>query len=71
MSEKQRDGVEHCFACGRKLGKSPYLADTRDDQTVYVGSECAKLIKSAGEQGYQPPLGGPRLYPLTHASQRT
>ena len=53
---------ERCFACGRKLGKKPLLVDTRDGQLVYVGSECAKLIKAAGEKGYKPPLGGPRLY---------
>lgn len=53
---------EKCFACGRKLGKSPKLADTRDDQKVFVGSECFKMIQKAGESGYQPPGGGPRLY---------
>jgi hypothetical protein len=54
-----------CFACGRKLGSNPYPVDTRDDQWVYVGSECYKLIMRAGLEGYQPPLGGPRLYVLT------
>lgn len=51
-----------CFACDRKLGTSPHLVDTRDGQTVFVGSKCYQLIKAAGERGYQPPLGGPRLY---------
>lgn len=51
-----------CFACGRKTGKTPQLVDTRDDQLVYVGSECFKLIQSAENQGYQPPHGGPRLW---------
>lgn len=55
---------EDCFACGRKLGKSPQLVDTRDDQTVYVGRECYRLIKAAGSNGYQSPLGGPRLFLL-------
>lgn len=53
-----------CFACNRPLGKSPVIVDTRDDQTVYVGRECYKLVVAAGETGYQPPLGGPRLYLL-------
>lgn len=53
-----------CFACDRKLGKNPKMADTRDNQIVYVGINCYKHIEDAGETGYQPPLGGPRLYPL-------
>lgn len=53
---------ERCFACGRKLGKNPALIDTRDGQTAFVGSECYKFIARAGEIGWQPPRGGPRLY---------
>ena len=53
-----------CFACDKPLGFNPAVADTRDDQYVNVGSECYKLIKQAGEVGYQPPLGGPKLYTL-------
>jgi hypothetical protein len=56
---------EKCFACGRKLGKTPKLVDTRDSQLVYVGVECFKEIQRAGEVGYQPPKGGPRLYLMT------
>ena len=59
--------MEHrdkCFACDRRLGRTPALVDTRDGQTVYVGTECYKLIKAAGDTGYQPPTGGPRLYLL-------
>jgi len=63
MSE--RFGADKCFACDRKLGRSYALVDTRDDQLVYVGSECVKLITAAGDKGYQPPKGGPRLYPIT------
>lgn len=55
---------ERCFACGRKLGRNPTRVDTRDAQTVLVGRECAKLVKASGVAGYQPPKGGPRLYPL-------
>lgn len=50
-----------CFACDRKLGKSPKLVDTRDGQLVYIGSECFKKIAA---DGWQPPKGGPKLYPL-------
>lgn len=56
---------KRCFACGRKTGRNPRRADTRDDQVVLIGSECYKLIRAAGEAGWQPPMGGPRLYPLT------
>lgn len=52
---------DKCFACGRKLGKSPALVDTRDGQTVYVGRECAKMVTT---EGWQPPKGGPKLYPM-------
>ena len=58
-----KDGIAlRCFACDRKLGKNPKLVDTRDAQLVFVGSECHKMIVQAGESGYQPPLGGPRLF---------
>lgn len=48
-----------CFACNRKLGKNPYVAVTGDGQRVNVGSQCYKLI---GPEGYQPPMGGPKLF---------
>lgn len=54
----------HCFACDRRLGRKPLLVDTRDSQKVYVGSECAKHVKRAGDAGWQPPKGGPKLYPI-------
>ena len=53
--------TERCYACDRRVNR-PTLADTRDGQTVYVGSECFKLIKRSGDTGWQPPKGGPRLY---------
>ncbi len=56
--------MNKCFACGKKLGKNPKEVDTRDDQVAFVGDGCYKLIKQSGEEGYQPPKGGPRLYPL-------
>lgn len=54
-----------CFACGKKIKGSGYLIDTRDSQTAVVGPDCFKRIKSAGDVGYQPPLGGPRLYEIS------
>lgn len=59
------DQDDKCFACGKAFrdGKK-LLADTREDQKVFVGSACMKKIIRAGEAGYQPPLGGPRLYPV-------
>lgn len=57
---------DKCFACGKPLRAllTPFEVDTRDGQTVFVGPECNRKVQSAGEAGYQPPLGGPRLYPL-------
>jgi hypothetical protein len=55
-----------CFACGKKLGAKPALADTRDGQIVYVGRECIKKVIAAGEQGLPvtPWPNGVRLYPM-------
>lgn len=53
-----------CYACDRKLGANPYVADTKDGQFVFVGTECHKHIRLAGNAGWQPPKGGPRLYVL-------
>jgi hypothetical protein len=53
-----------CFACDRplpRLGGNFGEAITSDGQTVYVGSECLKKVIKA-DNGYQPPLGGPKLY---------
>ena len=56
---------DRCFACGKKLGKNPILVDTRDAQHVYVGRDCARNVAQAGDTGWQPPRGGPRLYPMS------
>ena len=53
-----------CYACDKSLGRNPALADTRDNQIVFVGTECSKQIQRAGNAGWQPPKGGPRLYPI-------
>lgn len=62
---RANDATEKCFACGKPLGANPSLADTRDGQTAHVGSECMRKIEAAGETGWQPPRGGPKLYPLS------
>ena len=57
-----------CFACDRLiLGRAPHSADTRDGQVVHVGAICFRQIKKAGDAGYQPPKGGPRLYLIAEA----
>ena len=56
--------IGRCFACDRKLGRNPAIIDTRDGQTAFVGAECFKLIIKAGDSGWQPPKGGPKLYPI-------
>lgn len=60
MSEREK-----CFACDKKLKGRGYLIDTRDNQTAVVGPGCFKKIRESGEAGYQPPLGGPRLYEIS------
>lgn len=56
---------KRCFACGRVItAEPPPMADTRDGQLVYVGPECMRRIVTAGDEGYQPPKGGPRLWTL-------
>jgi len=50
-----------CFACLRVL-KQPKEVWTSDPQMQWVGPECYKKIVAAGEQGYQPAIGGPRLF---------
>lgn len=62
---RANDARERCFACGKPLGANPKLIDTRDGQTAYVGSECWKFVAAAGDSGYQPPRGGPKLYPMS------
>lgn len=50
-----------CFACDRAL-RRPHLVRCIDEQTVFVGPECFRRISASGKTGYQPPLGGPRLF---------
>lgn len=59
--------VDKCYACGKQLKIETLKALTSDGQTVFVGPDCYKCIKKAHTAGYQPPLGGPKLYtPLVH-----
>lgn len=60
MTVKHTKG--NCAACGKRLINIPSLADTRDDQVVYVGNDCHTAILKCGENGYLPPKGGVRLY---------
>lgn len=53
--------TDRCFACSRKLAVG-YIADTRDGQLVTVGPECLRKVLKAGNAGFQPLLGGPRLW---------
>jgi hypothetical protein len=59
-----------CFACEKPVGAKSHLAFTPDGQSVYVGRECYNLIESAGDRGWQPPKGGPRLYTLSANPER-
>ena len=56
----RKNGVEvvKCFACDRHTS-NPQKATTSDGQVVYVGADCYRKI---GPDGWQPPMGGPRLY---------
>lgn len=51
-----------CFACNKRIQHGGGLAITADGQLVNVGMECFNRIQKAKAAGYQPPLGGPRLY---------
>ena len=54
--------MRKCFACDKKLENNPPIIKTIDGQYVFVGRGCWHKIKKTGEIGYQPPLGGPRLW---------
>lgn len=43
--------MDRCFVCDKKLGKQPFLVDTRDGQKVLVGRDCYKKIVEAGPDG--------------------
>lgn len=58
------EAATKCFACDRPLGRNPMLADTRDGQLVFVGSDCFAQIQFAAKSGqpWQPKKGGPCLF---------
>lgn len=58
-----------CFACSKLMKKWAFQVESSDGnaltihgQMQYVGSECYRKIRKCGSLGYQPPLGGPRLF---------
>jgi hypothetical protein len=70
------DQDDKCFACGRTFRRNSYgrivfhpEALTIDGQRVFVGYDCAKRIGAAGRDGYQPPMGGPRLWSEMNAPE--
>lgn len=56
--------VIKCFACD-KITSRPRLVRCIDEQTVMVGSDCFRYIRDAKNKGYQPPLGGPKLFEIS------
>jgi hypothetical protein len=68
MSESRASvAPDDCFACGRAMKRPEFVftQDTRSDgkhYEVHVGPECFKHVQAAGDVGYQPPAGGPRLF---------
>ena len=58
------DVLGWCFFCGKKLHSKAkhWRAYTADGQRVSVGLECFSKAVGAGEEGYQPPQGGPKIY---------
>jgi hypothetical protein len=62
---------KRCFACARPLSDRrtdfPTVLTEDGAQRVFVGNDCfAKVLEARGD-GYQPPLGGPRLFADIHA----
>lgn len=73
---KKAANQTRCFACDRKLGKSPAAVTTKETNggrllQVMVGRECFKHVEQAGPSGWQPPAGGPRLYLLEGVQVRS
>lgn len=46
--------AQRCFACGKVLPKTKKMADTHDNQIVWVGPDCYQKILAAGNAGYLP-----------------
>jgi hypothetical protein len=54
--------LEKCYACDAHIYTRASRVWTSDGQEQYVGHDCYRRIFRADAAGYQPPLGGPRLY---------
>lgn len=54
--------IQRCFACGKRLRCRSELVYCSDEQAPVVGPDCWQHIWDAGDKGYQPPMGGPRLW---------
>ncbi len=61
MKEMGTGAMGNCFMCDRSLNTA-YEIWTIDPQMQWVGPECYRKIKCGGIHGYQPALGGPRLF---------
>lgn len=69
---------EKCYACDRPFrmnshGRVVFHPEvlTIDGQRQTVGHDCYRKVLAGGPDGYQPLLGGPRLYCETYASDAT
>jgi hypothetical protein len=58
-----------CAACD-KLTLTTEEVQEEDGTPVWVGRECARWVRQNGEYGYQPPSGGPKLYPLALGEEK-
>jgi hypothetical protein len=58
--------MKKCFLCGKPLKGNAHIADTRDDQKVWVGPDCSKKIAASGNVGLLTKAGirGVRLYAI-------
>lgn len=56
--------MERCYACDRPIKDELHVRKifTSDNQMQYVGVNCFNKVRKAGDKGWQPPKGGPRLF---------
>lgn len=54
---------QRCFACDKVFSVTQfhYEAITTDGQKICVGRNCYQAITASGPEGFQPPIGGPKL----------
>lgn len=62
-----------CYACDKPMQEfmrsQTFTVETEDGQRQFVGPDCFERIRTAGAIGYQPPLGGPRLFKIGALSE--